>query len=133
MNYRQLQIEMGSLRTQGLVRQDLKLNASQKVLAEVYQNYLNQKEKEQILNNPLLVIWLIAMSLAVTVILICLALILIIIIVRNILKINKYMTTKLFDNYKVIKLRNKLLVTINIQKILINCTFKSLHKLKFLI
>lgn len=41
-SYRNLQAELRTLREQGLVRQDLKLNASQDVLLKTYQDYLNR-------------------------------------------------------------------------------------------
>ena len=63
MNYKQLQTELKTLREKGLVAQSLRLNAPRKVLAKTYQDYLIKQERQQILNNPLLIIWSVVMCL----------------------------------------------------------------------
>ena len=63
MNYRQLQTELKTLQEKGLVAQDLRLNSSRKVLAKTYQDYLIKQERQQTLNNPLLIVWSVLMCL----------------------------------------------------------------------
>ena len=58
LSYRQLQVELKTLRDKGSIAPNLKLNVSQKELQKVYRDYLNRQERKQTLDNPLIVVWL---------------------------------------------------------------------------
>lgn len=59
MKYRELQIELKTLREQGLIDQDFKLNAPYPVLAQVHQKYQIRQDRQEIIASPVLIIWLV--------------------------------------------------------------------------
>lgn len=76
MNYKQLQTELKALRERGLVDPNLKLNAPSHVLAKAYTEYEGRQKREQILNSPILIVWLVIACLFLLIGIVCLSLIL---------------------------------------------------------
>ena len=95
MNYRQLQTELKTLQEKGLVVQSLRLNAPREVLAKTYQDYLIKQERQQTLNNPLLIVWSVLMCLGLLIGLIWLGLKMAITVVEIVIKLIKTLTKNL--------------------------------------
>lgn len=108
MRYRELQKKVASLRERGLVEQILKLNSSQEVLAKAYRDYLSREERNQVSNNPLLIIWLVAVFLAAAIILVCLTSILAAVTIKSFIRISQYLVHKVLCDRIIIRLRDKL-------------------------
>lgn len=76
MNYKQLQTELKALRERGLVDPNLKLNAPSQVLAKAYIECEGKQEREQVLNSPILVVWVAIACLSLLIGIVCLSLVL---------------------------------------------------------
>ena len=89
ISYRQLQTELKTLRKEGLVDSELKLNGSKEILEQTYQKYLSHQERKQTFNNPLLVIWVFILVLALALGLVYLGLELILFSLRSLFKLER--------------------------------------------
>ncbi len=87
ISYRQLQTELKTLQKEGLVDSQIKLNASKEVLEKTYQKYFSRQERQQIFNNPLLVIWVVMICLTLALALVYLGLELILFFLRSLFKL----------------------------------------------